>query len=150
MTQRQTDVVQTLQQAPTRVLVDLEAGDDVLGGDAAGLEIDGDLSAGLVLQELPQQLDITLIRLRGEEPLLAGVAAEDVGEARGDDNAEAIVHQRPDGMFARRAGAEVGTRDQDAARRVRRLVEDEGLVTTPRSEQPVLETGTGHALEIDR
>ena len=44
----------------------------------------------------------------GHQALLAGVAAEDVGEAGGEDHLEAVVLEGPHGVLARGAGAEVG------------------------------------------
>ena len=78
------------------------------------------VGAGLALEEVPEPLHDLLVDLRREQPGLAGVAAEDVAEARGDHGPEAVVLQRPDGVLARRAGAEVGAGDEDRARGVRR------------------------------
>ena len=86
----------------------------------------------------------------GHQALLAGVAAEDVGEAGGEDHLEAVVLQRPHGVLARGAGAEVGAGDEDAGPLVGLLVEDEvGLARPPRGEQGVVEPGAGDALEVD-
>src|SRR5215207_10872505 len=70
------DVVQTLQQAPAGVVVDLERGDDITGGHGAGDEVHRDRGARVVLEELPQQLHVVLTALGGEKPLLPAVSAE--------------------------------------------------------------------------
>ena len=57
------------------------------------------------------------VDLDGHEAVLGAVVAEDVGEARRDDGLEAVVHDRPDGVLARRAGAEVGAGDEDGGAR---------------------------------
>src|SRR5690348_4760546 len=115
MAQRESDVVETFEQPPADVVVDLEGRGEVLGPHGLGLEVDRDLGAGLVLEQLPEQLDVVLLALRGHQAALARVAAEDVGEPGGDDGPEAVVHQRPDGVLARGPGAEVRARDQHAA-----------------------------------
>ena len=66
------------------------------------------------------------------------------------DDLEAVVLQRPHGVLARRAGAEVGAGDEHRARGVLRPVEHEVGVVAPGGEQPVLEAGAGHPLEVDR
>ena len=43
---------------------------DVVGGDRPRHEVDRDLGAGLVLEQLPEQLDVLLVDLRGEQPCL--------------------------------------------------------------------------------
>ena len=85
-----------------------------------------------------------------DEAGLAGVAAEDVGEAAGDHDLEAVVHQRPHGVLARRPGAEVGAGDEHGGAVVLRPVDDELRVLAPGREQPVLEAGAGDPLEVDR
>src|SRR5690242_12602119 len=56
--QRDADVVETLQQPPTRVVVDVEGVLDAVvaltGTDRAGLEIDGDGGAGVCLEQVPE------------------------------------------------------------------------------------------------
>ena len=83
-------------------------------------------------------------------PALPELLAEDVAEPRADHHLEPVVLQRPDRVLARRAGAEVGTGDQDRRAGVLRLVEHEVRVVAPGREQPVLEAGLGHPLQVDR
>ena len=103
--------------------------------------------ARLRLEKLPEPLDGLLGHGAREEALLAGVAAEDVGEARRDHGREAEVAQRPHGVLAAGARAEVGARDEDLGALVGGLVEDEVGVLTPRVEQGVIEARLGDALE---
>src|SRR5690606_21885684 len=77
------------------------------------------------------------------------VGAEDVPEARRDDDPEPVLLQRPDGVLAGRAGAEVGTGDQDARALVLRLVQDEVGVLAPGGEQALVEPGAADLLEPD-
>ena len=52
-----------------------------------------------------------------EQSFLESVAAEDVAEPRRDDGPEPVVPQGPDGVFARRADAELGARRPGSRRR---------------------------------
>src|SRR5450830_262206 len=146
--QGQADVVEALHQAPAGVVVHLQRHDDVDAAHLLGRQVDGHLGARRRLEDLPDQLDVLLGELGGQEPLLAGVAAEDVGEPRGEHHTEPVVLQCPHGVLTRGAGAEVGARHQDGPGGVDRLVEDEGRVRPPRGEQAVLEAGTGDPLEV--
>jgi hypothetical protein len=148
--ERDADVVEPLEQPPAGVVVDLERRRQSPGLDAARLEVDDDLRGRLALDELPELLDDVLGDLRSDQACLAGVAAEDVGEAARDDNLEAVVHQRPDRMLPGRPGAEVRSRDEHGGAAVLRLVGNELGVLAPGREQAVLEAGAGHALEVDR
>ena len=154
MGKRQRDVVETLEQAPPRVVVDVEGVLDGVGtrarADRPSDQVDVDRGARLGLEQVPQPQHDLVVDLRGEQSGLAGVAAEDVAEARGQHGPETVVLQGPHRMLARRAGAEVGAGDQHRARGVRRLVEHERGVVAPGREQPVLEAGARHALEVDR
>ena len=150
VSQGQADVVEALEQPPAGVVVDLEGGHDLSGVDRPGDEVDRDLGTGVVLEVLPDQLDVVLRDDRGEQSLLAAVSAEDVGEARADDDPEAPVHQGPHGVLSTRARAEVRAGDEDRAVGIHRVVEDEGLVLAPGGEEAVLEAGARHALEVLR
>ena len=101
--------------------------------------------------DLPQLLAVLLGDHAGHQPLLAGVAAEDVGEAGRQDDLEPVVLERPHGMLPRGARAEVGTGDEHRGPLVGLLVEDEvGLTGPPGGEQGVVEARAGDALEIHR
>lgn len=66
----------------------------------------------MVLEDLPDEFDVGLVELGGEQSLLAGVAAEDVAEARGEHDPEPVVLERPHGVLAGGSGAEVGAGDE--------------------------------------
>ena len=107
---------------------------------AAG-DVDGDLERG-VLCHRGQQGMVELGRdLDREQPLLGAVVAEDVGETRGDDRLEAVVHEGPHGVLAGGAGAEVVARHQDVGAGVFGVVEDEVTVVAPFGEQSGPEAG---------
>src|SRR5690625_2946687 len=147
--QGQADVVQALHQAPAGVVVEVEAEGRLARVDLALDQVDGDLGAGVLLQDLPDLLDVVLGQLGGHQALLAGVAAEDVGEAGGEHGLEAVVAQRPHRVLTRGAGAEVGAGHEHRAPAVCGLVQHEVGIAAPGGEQPVVEAGLGHALEVD-
>ena len=78
------------------------------------LEIDGDR---VVLRDLDQPVDRLLRQHHRHDAVLEGVAREDVGEARRDHGLDAHVGERPGGMLAARAAAEIVAGDQDRRRR---------------------------------
>src|SRR5699024_10069356 len=83
-----------------------------------------------------------------QQPLFSGITAEDVGEPGGDHYSEPVVHQGPHRVLTRRAGAEIRPCHKDGPVGERLLVQHEVVVTTPGSEQSVLETGTADTLEV--
>src|SRR5665811_2491139 len=98
------DVVEALEQAPARVVVDIERVRNPIRAlsrahRALG-EVNGDLGAGLVFDEVPDRSNEFLVYLRREQPGLTGVAAKDIAEARRDDGLEAVVLERPYSVFA--------------------------------------------------
>ena len=66
---------------------------------------------------LHQPLDLVGGKDDREHPVLPGVRAEDVSERRGDDRVEAVVLQRPGGVLAGGAAAEVPCRRAGSTRR---------------------------------
>src|SRR3954470_2275670 len=142
--QRQADVVVAAQQPVANVLVDLEL-DLAAGGQRhdAALEVDrGDSRCGL-----HQLLHVGLGQLDRQQPVLAAIGAEDVGERRGDDGAEAAPAERPGGVLARRPATEVGARDEDRRALELRPVEREVSVLGPVPEQELAIAGALDALE---
>src|SRR5699024_8924066 len=142
------DVVQALHQPPAGVVVDLEGGDHVAAGDRLVLQVHGDLGAGFGFEHLPDQLDVLLGQLGGQQSLLTGVAAEDVGEPGGEHDLETVVLQRPDGVLAGGTGPEVRAGHEHGAGGVGLLVQHDGRVTAPGGEQRVREAGAGDPLEV--
>src|SRR5690349_17070799 len=146
----QADVVQALHQPPAGVVVDLEGRADPgrLGGHQALVQVHDDLGGRFGLHRVLQGGHGGLGEHDREQAGLGGVAAEDVAEPGCDHGPEAVVGQRPDRVLARRAGAEVGARDQDRRPFVLRLVEHEGGVLAPGGEQALAEAGPAHLLEV--
>src|SRR4029078_3289877 len=151
--QSERDVVQTLEESPSRVVVDVEGVLDrvraITRADRAGMEIDADRRPRLGLEQVPQSLHDLVVDLCSQQAGVAGVAPEDVAEAWGDDDPETVVLHGPDRVLARRAGAEVRACYEHRAHVVRRVVEHERRVAAPGREQSVLETGARDALEVD-
>src|SRR5215469_1140984 len=94
-------------------------------GDGLGFEVDGDLVVGLVGAALEERLDLVVGEAAEDHAVLASVGEEDVGEAGGDDGAEAVLLERPGGVLAGAAAAEVFLGDEDLGALVVWLVEDE-------------------------
>src|SRR5699024_2433846 len=85
--EREADVVQPLEQTPARVVVDLEGHRERVRRHGACDEVDGDVGARVILQHLPDELDVRLLDLRGEQAALARVPPEDVAEPAREDGA---------------------------------------------------------------
>ncbi len=78
------------------------------------------------------QVDLQLLARRkiqlqrdGEQAVLQAVIEEDVSETGCDDDSKAVVGERPDGILAGGAAAEIVSGHQDLRALVGRLVEDE-------------------------
>src|SRR5690606_8804775 len=127
--QSQADIVQAVEQAVLAEGIDFEG---VLlavrTGNALRSQIDGQLVTLGGFGLLEQLVDLILFQYDRQQAVLEAVVVEDVGKARRDDGAEAILVQRPRRMFARRATAEVLTRQQHAGALVAREVQPEVLV----------------------
>src|SRR5262249_31578511 len=118
--------------------------------DDLPLEVDRHLHAGLLLGEPDQSAHLRLLELDGQQAVLEAVAAEDVGEARGDHGAEAVVLERPRRVLAGGAAAEIAAGDQDAGAPVRRVVELEiGIERSVLPEAPVIEEELAEAGPLD-
>src|SRR5690625_4850645 len=104
MSQCDRDVVETFAQTPARVVVDGERCFEAIIAFSdryrAPIEIDCHARPRHLFDALPDGGDGVTVHLRREQTGLTRVAAEDVSEARGDDNAEAVVLQRPYGVLA--------------------------------------------------
>ena len=78
------------------------------------VEVDRDLGRRGASAGRGDRLPVVLRQLDRKQAVVEGVAFEDVGEslalARGDDGAEAGLHDGPDGVLAARAAAEVAAR----------------------------------------
>src|SRR5690349_13631568 len=107
LAQRQRDVVEPLEQALARVVVELEW--ETAG--RARLQVDRELLAGARTRH--QLLHLLLRELHRKQADLERVLAEDVAERRRDHDVEAVVLECPRRVLARRAAAEVPAREQD-------------------------------------
>ena len=102
--ERQRDVVEPVQQPVLDLGVDLEPRAPARPPNLLGGEVD------LRLPRLGDRRAIVRGQLHRQQPDLRAVGAEDVGEARRDDRLEAVVLERPRGVLAARAAAEVAAR----------------------------------------
>ncbi len=142
MLQGQTDGIQAVEQAVTAELVDLETEAELTGAHLIGFQIHFDLDARLSGDQLEQGVDLLFLQAHRHHAVVDGVAVEDIGKARGYDDLEAVVGQRPGGVLAARATAEVLAGQQDAGTGELRLVEHElgvGLLASIVEEAPVVE-----------
>src|SRR5687768_16600373 len=105
--ERERDVVEPVEQAVADVVVELERHSAAVEAHLARLEVD------LRRAGLHQRTGFVLGQHDRQESDLGAVAEEDVGEAGCHDRAEAVVLERPRGVLARRAGAEVAAGDED-------------------------------------
>ncbi len=94
--------------------------------DGLGFEVDGDLVVRILLRAMHQEFDVGFGEADEDHAVLAGVREEDVGEAGSDDGEEAEVGERPGGVLAGAAAAEVLSGDEDLRALVGGIVEDEG------------------------
>ena len=95
-------------------LVELEGEHLARGrGHRQRLEVDDELRAPIEIDRLHQLLHLLVGKLDDHHAGLCRVRAEDVPEGRRDDDVEAVVLQRPGGMLAGGAAAEVAAGDQD-------------------------------------
>ena len=122
MREGEADIVQALGQAALAERVDIEAKHLVAGAQFLVRQIDryGKPGAGGV----HQHGDFGFRQGDRQQAVLAGVAGEDVAEARRDHRPHAGIGQRIDRALTRRSAAEIGARDQD--RRVAFGAEREG------------------------
>src|SRR5262245_61485468 len=141
--QRKAYIVKSLEQAPGGVIVNLERHHDRSRDDIPILKIHSDFRPRMLLNELPQEFHIILRDFGRQEARLARIAPKNIGESGRDNDPEAKVHQRPDGMFARRSGAEIGPSDQYRALVEGGQIQNEGRIGAPCREQTVLETRSG-------
>src|SRR3954447_13599031 len=124
--QREADFIKPMQQAVLAKRLDVESEARARWSSyALLLEVHGQAIARHCI-DLPKQLvDRRGIEHQRKQSVLEAVVEEDIGIARRDHRAKAIVHQRPGGMLTRRAATEVLAREQDLSPRVARLMQDE-------------------------
>ena len=120
MVQRESDVVESLQQAGASEGIDLKwLGKSRGVCHGAGVEIDpqcvGATAAGCGLRRATKQFfHILFVEPDRQHAVLETVGVEDVGEGGGNDNPKPIIGQRPRGVLPARTAAEIAPRQQNA------------------------------------
>src|SRR6266567_6902197 len=119
-------VVEAVQHTVLAERIDLEMNLLAVGAlDGLLGEIDGEPRVGALLGIVHQLVDDFLRQLDRQDAVLEAVVIEDVGEARGDDAADAEIRERPRRVLARGAAAEILAGDQDPGAAIGRLVQHE-------------------------
>src|SRR5580658_2026839 len=120
--QQEAQFIDAVQQAVAGEGVDRETHADAGGERQGGAgQVDLHLAAGIVDEPAAGGL----IHHDGQQSVLQRIVAEDIGDLGADDGVDAVVQQRPGGVFTRGAATEVAARDQHLAAASRALVEDE-------------------------
>ena len=113
--ERQADVVEAVEQAMAAELFDIERNRQAkVVGERFLFEIGRELVAGMSGSTLEQVVDLGVAEHDRQHAVLEAVVIENVGEAGGDDHAEAVILQRPRGVLAAGAAAEIAASQQDA------------------------------------
>ena len=106
--------------------VDLEGDDARIGAaDFLRLQVDRQGGVGAAAGIVHQLLEVFRRDRDRQDAVLEAVVVEDVGEGRRDHAADAEVQQRPRGVLARGAAAEIVARDDDLRLAIGRLVQHE-------------------------
>src|SRR5258706_1062275 len=127
MLQRDSDLVQTVQQAVLAKGVHLEAEHvTAIGiGDGLGAKADDQAEARKRRDVMEYPVHPGFRQHDRQQAVLETVVVEDVGVTRRDQRAETIVVERPGRVLARRAATEILARHQDIRALVARLVQHE-------------------------
>src|SRR3954468_9532779 len=161
--QREADVVEAVHEAVAAEGLHLEGDLFALRlDDHLAVQVDGQLVAGEGVDFVEQRRDGLLRQHDGQQAVLERVVEEDVGEARGDQRAKAVLLDGPGSVFARGAAAEVAAGEQHGGTLVARLVQHEVRIrpaaggvlprlavieVAPRVEQVRTEAGLADRLE---
>src|SRR5438132_3744247 len=100
--ERDRDVVESREEARTRMVIERERGAEPGGGHEPLLDVDRDLRRGIRADGVDEPPHDRLRELHRDEAVPQGVALEDVREARRDDRAEPGFAESPHGVLARR------------------------------------------------
>jgi glycosyltransferase involved in cell wall biosynthesis len=153
--QRQADVVEPFHQAALAEGIDVKMDDAAVGpSDLLSGKVDGDGGVRPARSIVDELVDFGLRQGDRQDAVLEAVVVEDVGEGRRDDAPDAEIEQRPRGVLARGAAAEILSHDQDLRLRVGRLVQHEigarlaRLVIAELGEEPVAQPGALDGLEV--
>src|ERR1700733_5512695 len=101
--QRKAYIVETFEQSPCGLVVNLERQHRRSRGDISILKIGSDFQARTLLDELPKKFHPILGDFGRQQPRLARVTPKNVTKSRRDNHPESVVHERPHRMLARRA-----------------------------------------------
>src|SRR5262245_7398887 len=111
--QREGNVVEAVEQAVSAEVVDGELEVETLFvGETASVEINGELISALV-GALKEVFNLVFGELDRQHAILEAVVVKNVGEGRSDDDAEAVVFDRPHRVLAAGAAAEVAAGEED-------------------------------------
>src|SRR5579883_2022370 len=127
--QRPTDIVQSLEQGLLAERINFEVDRASRGSrDGLGCQIHTQRIA-LISLDLREQLAHSFMGERnGQEAVIEAIVIEDIGEARRDEHAEAIVANGPGSVFARGAAAKVILGQQDRHALIAWQVQHEGWI----------------------
>src|SRR5436190_20067139 len=131
--------VQAFQQTGLGEAVHVEVQRDSVEGDSLLGEIDGELGVRKLLHGVQQLTVLRGVKLDDEHAVFQGILLEDIGKRRRDQDAKSEVPDRPDGMFARAARTEIGTRNENLA--LTRIGNAENLGRLEVHEQQLAESG---------
>src|SRR5712691_1614668 len=151
MLQRESDVVQPVQQAMADEVVDVELRpESLVVPHLALLEINRELVVINLLRSLHEFRNLSLAQPDRKETILGAVVGENVGERRRDHRPEAEVAERPHRMFTRRSTSKILPRDQNARAFVAWLIEHEvGIFLSVRVKPPVIKHKLPKARALD-
>lgn len=124
--QRKAYIVQSFEQTPPRVVVNLKRHHRRSSGHRPILKIHSEFQTRILLDELPEQLDVGLTHQSGDQTGLTRIAPEDISETGRQYYSKSIVHQGPHSVLSGRSGAEFRPRDQNSAPVERFQIENEG------------------------
>ncbi len=148
MLQDDVDLVLAFEQTLARRAVDREG---LVQAEAiahlAAFEIDLERVAVVLFGAHEDRLDGRFRQRHRQHAVADRVVAEDVGERRRDDDAEAGIEQRPGGMLARRSATEVDAGGENRGAGELRLVQHERRILLPVVEQERAESRFLDALE---
>jgi len=152
--ERQCDVVQAIEQAMPAERFDLErVAQARVIDDGAAFQVGRESIAFAGLAAAEQLVDLPFIKPHGQQAVLEAVAVEDVGEARREDCAKAIILQGPGRMLATRSAAKIAPRQKNRSALIARAIELEirieraVVVLPPIEEQKLAKAGPFDPLE---
>src|SRR6188474_681067 len=149
--ERQTDVVQAVEQAVLAERLDLERiVETVAVRDRLVFEVDGQPEAGLAVGPVCDRLALFFWQADQEQAVLRRVVEEDIAERRRNNRPEAGLLKRPRRVLAGRSATEVVAGHQHRAIGELRAIEDEiRVVLPPALEEELAPAGPLDPLQVD-